>query len=127
MKFDRLAGKYQERADFFYVYIAEAHPSDGWTMEKMPGGVAEMLGGKPVPKMPTTSEERCKTAKAWHDSVSTDVPLLVDPISNRVNDAFSARPERLYILLEDTVVYQGGPGPFEYNIDQMQKYLESFI
>ena len=84
-KFQDVAAEFGDRADFYFVYITEAHPSDGWSF------------GKPAPAQQTTMEARVSTAEEWHAGLSDrSVPLLVDPIDDRVNDAFSARPERLF-------------------------------
>ena len=55
-----------------------------------------------------------------------DIPVYADLMDNHVNKAFGAMPERLYILLNNEVVYVGGPGPFFYNLDEVKTWLENF-
>ena len=124
VNFDRIASRYREHADFYFVYVDEAHPSDGWTLDAF-GGLKNVLGDVEIPRRPTSTEERCATAYEWHEKVATDCGLLVDAIDGRANAAFEARPERLYILLEDTVVYASGEGA--YNLDEMKQHLISFF
>ena len=115
-KFQDVAAEFGDRADFYFVYITEAHPSDGWSF------------GKPAPAQQTTMEARVSTAEEWHAGLSDrSVPLLVDPIDDRVNDAFSARPERLYILKGDEVAFKGGEGPFAYSMDDMTAALKKLL
>ena len=121
VNFDRVATWHRERADFYYVYTDEARPSDGWALATP----EDVLGSVPPPRAPRTTEERCATAFAWHDRIATDVPLLVDAVDSRACAAFAARPERLYILLEDTVVYAGEDGT--YDLEDMKQHLLSFL
>lgn len=96
------------------MYISEAHPSDGWNF------------GGDQPRQARTREERRATADAWHRGLGARaVPLLVDGIDDAVNDAFSARPERLYVVRRGRVAFQGGEGPFDYSLDAMVAALEA--
>ena len=52
------------------------------------------------------------------------IPTYIDGLNDSVNRAFGAYPDRLYILLNDTVAYQGGPGPFGYSLDEVERWLE---
>ena len=47
------------------------------------------------------------------------------PALLRANHDFAALPERLYIISEGKIAYQGGPGPFEYNVDEIALWLEA--
>ena len=52
------------------------------------------------------------------------IPLLVDPIQNSANAAYSAWPERFYIIDETgKIAYKGGPGPFEYKPEEVVQWL----
>ena len=52
-------------------------------------------------------------------------PILVDAMDDRANLAFAALPERLYVILDGKVVLQGGLGPFNYNIEEVEHFLEN--
>lgn len=61
---------------------------------------------------PTTDLERRAVAKRCADSLNLDVPMVVDGVDDAVNMAYSAWPERLYVLnAEGTITYKGGLGP----------------
>lgn len=53
-------------------------------------------------------------------------PVYADLMDNRVNKAFGAMPERLFILLNDEVIYEGGMGPFFYNLDEVKTWLDEY-
>ena len=38
--------RYQDRAGFLFVYIQEAHPQDGWTMERCASYEREQTSGR---------------------------------------------------------------------------------
>lgn len=58
---------------------------------------------------------------------SRSLPVYADLMDNSVNKAFGALPERLFILLNDEVVYEGGMGPFFYCLDDVKAWLEDFV
>jgi len=55
------------------------------------------------------------------------VPILVDLMDNNANVAFSAWPERLYVLRDNKIVYKGGVGPFCYDIDELGTWMANNI
>ena len=109
---------------FYYVYIEEAHPKDGWSLASRKPEFVEW----DVPS-PATTPERVSTALRWHESLgeSRSVKLLVDGIENSVAVTFAARPERLYILESDKVVYRGGEGPRQYDLEEMNQTLHELM
>ena len=53
------------------------------------------------------------------------MPLVVDPIDNPAELAYAAWPERLYIVDEfGSVAYKGGVGPFGYDPDELEAWLD---
>ena len=54
------------------------------------------------------------------------IPVYADLMDNRLNKAFGALPERLFILLNNEVVYVGGTGPFHYNLNEVKTWLDTF-
>ena len=72
-------------------------------------------------------------AKSLEDRISTAnilteldcCPLvIIDAMSDETNKAYGAVPERLYIILDGKIVYQGGVGPFFYNLNEVEDYLK---
>ena len=44
-------------------------------------------------------------------------------MSDEVCERFDAWPERLYIILDGAVVYQGGYGPFDFKLAEVKDWL----
>lgn len=52
------------------------------------------------------------------------VPLIVDGIDNRVGDAYSGFPDRLYLIDTDgKVACKGGRGPFGFIPQELEQAL----
>jgi len=52
------------------------------------------------------------------------VPLVVDGIDNRVGDAYSGFPDRLYLIDTDgKVAFKGGRGPFGFIPQELEQAL----
>ena len=106
---------YQHKADFLTIYIKEAHPADGWHTEKMIDY-----------KDPKTQDER-KAAYLrlihLYDPKST---VVIDTMSNKLEQAYYALPERLYVIKNGKIIYKGGQGPLDYSPDEMREWLEKY-
>lgn len=49
--------------------------------------------------------------------------MLVDSMSNCGDELYEANPERLFIIENGIVAYQGGMGPFLYSITEVDENL----
>jgi type I thyroxine 5'-deiodinase len=99
--------------------IKEAHPEDEWQMDVN----EETEICYPQPK---TLEKRVVIANDFTTRFSYRMPLVVDPIDNPADEAYAAWPERLYVIGEDgRVAYKGGTGPFNFNPDELETWLEA--
>ena len=102
---ERLSEEYNGKAEFLVVYIKEAHPVDGWAM------LSNETQGISI-KDPKTYEERAKVAAESCVKLETAIPCLVDGINNKVNAAYAAWPDRLYVVdKEGKIAVAGGQGP----------------
>lgn len=109
------------RADFRLVYIAEAHPVDGWqTSSNEEEGIRI--------RQHTTLEERLAAARLCHEKLGLRLPVLVDRLDDRAAKAFAAWPERIYIIAPDgSIHYKGGPGPYEFDPAEARASLEEWL
>ena len=99
------------------VYIAEAHPVDGWQTE------SNNEQGLRIPQH-VSLDDRRTAAESCRTGLSLSIPVLVDAIDNSASIAFSAWPERIYIIgLDGLIAYRGGPGPFEFDPDEARGAL----
>jgi hypothetical protein len=90
------------------VYIAEAHPDDEWQMESN-------KKDQVVFKQPRVFGERHDAARILLDRLKYRMPVAIDAMDNRADQAYAAWPERIYILgAGGRVLYKGGMGPFGF-------------
>ena len=73
----------------------------------------------------TNLKERLEAAKLLmtHDPPA---PVLVDSMKNEALLDYGALPERLYIVQDGRVVYEGGLGPMDYKLEEVQLWLEEW-
>jgi hypothetical protein len=101
------------------VYIKEAHPSDGWVM---PGN--ERAGISIAD--PKTYAERLDVAHKACTELKISLPCLVDGISDATNKAYSAWPDRIYVVdSAGKIAVKGGQGPggFAPSVREAQAWL----
>ncbi|MBN3298741.1 IOD3 deiodinase, partial [Amia calva] len=113
--FQRVVSQYADIADSLLVYIEEAHPSDGWVSSDAP---------YQIPKH-RCLEDRLKAAQI----MNLEIPgclVVADTMENSSNAAYGAYFERLYILHDGKVVYQGGRGPEGYRISELRNWLDQY-
>ena len=109
-----IAKKYEEKANFISIYISEAHPADGWKLDQ-----------DICFKQPKTLKQRMNIAKAFVKDYDFKIPLYIDLMDNNANNDYSAIPERLYVVRNSCIEYQGGIGPTGYDLNELEKeYLE---
>ncbi len=70
-------------------------------------------------------EDRTAVAKQCVDTLNLTMPTLIDREDNRVNSAYGAWPDRLYIVgVDGKIAYQGGPGPKGFRVDEIENWLK---
>jgi Iodothyronine deiodinase len=112
---------YRDRASVVFVYIAEAHTTDGWQMES--NLEEDVLVANHV-----TIEDRFAAARAGVERLGLTMPVLVDAMDDAVSNAFAAWPERIYVVDGDArIAYTGGPGPFEFDPDAAAASLDALV
>jgi hypothetical protein len=99
--------QYMEWADFYLIYIREAHP----------GGEIEQ---------PDTWEKRREIARSFVNGINFPIPTLIDRIDNKTESDYMAWPDRIYIVGKDgKVVYKGAKGPGGFEPLQIVDVLET--
>ena len=111
--------EFEEVADFQMIYIREAHPEDEWwTPSNRKEGI--------IYNQPKTSTERLEIARTFQKKFDLRMPLLVDPIDNPAAQAFSASPERIYVIdPSGKILYKGGMGPYDFHPQDVRTFLET--
>lgn len=95
------------------VYITEAHPSDVWQMESN-------IKDSVVFASPKNEEDRAFIAGACVRKLGIKPPALLDQFGNVTETAYTAWPDRLYLIdATGHVVYKSKPGPFGFKSDEL--------
>ena len=115
-KFNKLYETYSDLADFTTIYTQEAHPVE-----------AEDFKNFVDIKIHKTMGERLKAAKEI-DRLFGELhgKLFADQLDDAACKAYGSLPDRLYVVHKGKIVYQGGIGPFEYKVDEVAVWLESY-
>ncbi len=99
--------------------MREAHPTDEWQMKSNLKEKDNVCYAQPK-----TLEQRLAIANDFTKRFQFNVPFGVDEMDNKANDAYSAWPERLYVIDEQgRVSYKGGNGPFRYDPKEVRAWL----
>jgi len=115
---NKLYRDYRDRAAFHVVYIQEAHPIDAWQDD-------DNLKDDVLVKSTTTEEERAEIAGICLAKLSIELPALVDDPDNRVERAYTAWPDRLYVIDRDgRITYKSAAGPFGFKPAAVEEALE---
>jgi hypothetical protein len=112
---------YGDIAEFRIVYINEAHASDSsWPVEYAEEkGITEH----------DDYGERCSTADMLLADKSITIPTVIDGMDNAVNEAYSASPDRAFIVRTDgKLALASGRGPWGFApaIDDAKAWLAMF-
>jgi len=106
---------------FLTVYILEAHPSDVWQMKSN-------LEDKVVFASPKSEEERAFVAGACVRKLGIKIPAVLDGFDNTVEKAYTAWPDRLYLIdRAGKVAYKSRPGPFGFHPDELKAAIEKVV
>ena len=99
------------------VYISEAHPSDVWQMQSN-------LKDNVVFASPRNEEERAFVAGACVRKLGIEVPAVLDEFGNSTESAYTAWPDRLYLIDgHGKVVYKSKAGPFGFKPEELKAAL----
>ena len=109
--------RYGDGASFIGVYIAEAHATDEWPM-----------GDHVALTQPRSLVERIANARTFKKATGFGVPLFADGIANGFMAAFSAHPERYFIVQRGMLVWKAQPsGLGGYDLSHLASALETML
>jgi type I thyroxine 5'-deiodinase len=118
---NKLYADYRDRAEFFIVYITEAHPVDAWQVESNVKDDVLVATTK-------TADERDETAGVCVKDLGIQLPAIVDEPDDRVERAYTAWPDRIYVIDRNGVVaYKSPPGPFGFKPAEAEATLERLV
>jgi Iodothyronine deiodinase len=109
--------RYGDRAQFFAIYLREAHPTDGWRSE------ANDKVGLAI-QQPLDMDGRQVAAQRFSSALDLRMPVLVDEMDDRVARAYNAKPNRLILVdRRGDVAYRSAAGPFGFNPPDLEQSL----
>lgn len=118
---ERMYQDYKDIADFYIVYVREAHASDSdWPVPyaKEKGITQHKDFG-----------ERCAVAESLVQDKKLTIPFLIDDMENTAGDAFQAWPDRVYLVRVDgtlAVAGKRGPRGFAPALNDARDWLAEF-
>ena len=103
------------------VYIEEAHPIDAWQDD-------DNVKAKIFLHSARTLGERCAVAATCLTKLGVEFPAVIDDLSNSAERAYTAWPDRLYVVDRNgAVAYKSRPGPFGFKPDEVGRTLERLL
>ena len=113
-----LAKQYGDVAEFYVVYIKEAHAEDSrWAIP---------IKGEGKIFKPKTLDERKSLATRCMTKLHVKLPCLVDDIDNATGDAYAGWPDRIFVVDKSgkiAVRAERGPWGFKPGVEQASKWL----
>ena len=73
---------------------------------------------------PTSEDERAEVAQACMLRTHFEMPMLLDDMTNQVEEAYRALPDRLYVVgANGLVAWRGEQGPFGFDVDAFSREI----
>jgi hypothetical protein len=108
-----IADNFTHLADFVLVYTEESHPTDKWTFGDGAYRISSHL----------SIEDRVRAAGHL---TQLDLPfqIYLDSIDNDTLRAYAGSNGRIYIIKDETVLFQGGVGPFNFKPAEIRLWFD---
>ena len=117
MRLNEVFERYRDKVNIFCIYIAEAHPEDGWQ-------VPHNLEDDVIFYQPKTIEERGVVAEACMLKLDLKMPTLLDDMVDSTDRVYAALPERLYVIDTDgNIAYKGAMGPWGFDVAEWEQAI----
>jgi len=111
----------RDRAAFYIVYIEEAHPIDAWQLD-------DNIKDDVLIGSTKTTDERYTAAGICVKNLGIELPALVDDLDNRTERAYTAWPDRLYVVDRDgRIAYKSAAEPFGFRPAQVEETLKRLL
>jgi hypothetical protein len=115
---NRLYRQYGDRAAFYVVYIQEAHPIDGWQLD-------DNLEDDVLVSSTASDDERVQVAGVCMTKLGIELPAIVDEADDRVEQAYTGWPDRLYVIdIDGRIAYKSAAGPFGFKPSEVEATLK---
>jgi len=99
----------------------EAHPADAWQDE-------DNFKDNIRVASPKNLEDRCALAETCLTKLALKIPPLIDDVLNSTEIAYTAWPDRLYLLDRNgRIAYKSKPGPYGFKPAEMAEVLKRLL
>ena len=118
---EKIYRTYKDITEFRIVYINEAHAADG----DRPVPYAEELGLFEHLNL----DDRCISAEKMLADEGVTIPCVVDNMDNAANKAYSAWPDRIFVIAPDgklAVASDRGPWGFKPGLKELSDWLAAY-
>jgi hypothetical protein len=118
---ETLYRRYGNRAQFYLVYVREAHPADG---RQVPQNERDGV----IVDTPQTLQERAQAASGCVKTMQLGMPVLLDDMADTVERAYGAWPSRACVVgVDGRFSYVSRAGPNGVNPAEIGQALESLL
>jgi hypothetical protein len=90
-RIEKLRQEFGEKVHWVMIYVAEAHPTDGWVVPINTSHGIELA-------QHTSYEKRVECARLAQETMRLNLHVVVDGFDNAVTKAYSGAPNRAYVL-----------------------------
>ena len=115
-EFCEMIAEHKGAVRLVFVYLAEAHPQDGWQ-------VGQNVSQEVLINTHKSVEDRLAAAKQLLEHHSEIKELLVDSMEDSCDADFEAQPSRAYVIHDNQIVYQSNLGPYQISPSSLQAFL----
>lgn len=79
-------------------------------------------------EQPKSDDEREAVADACVLQLNLSIPTLLDEMSNAVDRAYAALPDRLYLVGADgRILFKSEPGPWGFKPDELEAAIKGML
>jgi hypothetical protein len=113
--------KYRNDVAFLLVYVREAHPTDGWQVPRNETEGVLLESAK-------TYDQKDSHATSCARSLGIEFTSLVDGMDNAVETAYTAWPDRFYLIDSNgRIVVKGAPGPAGFKAPDLEAAIAKHL
>jgi len=112
----QLYANLKDKSDFITIYIAEAHTQDVWP-----------LGQHVCINKHRSLQDRIVACKRFVDSVSWQLPTVVDAMEDGFMKVYLAHPERFYVFVDGKMGFKAQPEDAYYPMKQLHDWLDGYF
>ena len=124
---ENLYKAYKDKAQFFLVYIREAHPVKQ-TSPRPAGPEGGPNRGGPSIAQPKTLSERVIAATACVGDLKLSLPVLIDDMDGAAEKAYQGWPDRLCVIdIDGKVAHHSARGPAGFKLDEAEAALKGIL